>query len=68
MAASPTSTPLYATDNSPIGYVGQAGGNYQGLILQQLQIITILLREGLNVSQTNFECLTLVQQTPTLTN
>lgn len=68
MAAQPTVTPPAPSDNSPIGIVGQAGGNYQGLILQQLQIISILLREGLGVSTTDYECWTLVQPaTPTLT-
>lgn len=61
MAAAPTVTPLSTTDNSPIGTVGNAGGNYQGLIYQQLQIITILLREGFNLPRE--ECSTLVQQT-----
>lgn len=67
MAAAPTVTPPSPLDNSPVGSVGQAGGNYQGLILQQLQIISILLREGLTVSTTDYECMNLVQPTnPTL--
>lgn len=60
MAANSTTAPLYPADNSPIGFIGQAGGNYQGLILQQLQIISIFLREGLNLPRE--ECQTLVQQ------
>lgn len=60
MAAAPTTTPVYPIDNAPIGTIGNAGGNYQGLILQQLQIMSILLREGLNIPQ--LECSTLVQQ------
>lgn len=64
MAAAPTVTAPFPADNSPIGFVGQAGGNYEGLILQQLQIISVLLREGLAVSRTDFECWTLVQPTP----
>lgn len=67
MAAAPTVTPPAPADNSPIGVIGQAGGNYQGLILQQLQIISLLLREGLGVKTSDFECWTLVQPTtPTL--
>lgn len=67
MAAQSTVIPPAPTDNSPIGFIGQAGGNYQGLILQQLQIISVLLREGLSVNTTDYECWTLVQPTnPTL--
>lgn len=67
MAAQPTVTPPASADNSPIGTIGQAGGNYQGLVLQQLQIISLLLREGLNVRTSDYECWTLVQpSTPTL--
>lgn len=60
MAAQSTASPPAPSDNSPIGVIGQAGGNYQGLILQQLQIITLLLREGLNLA--GEECSELVQQ------
>lgn len=64
MAAQPTVTPPAAADNSPIGFIGQAGGNYQGLILQQLQIISVLLREGLSINTTDYECWTQVQLSP----
>lgn len=68
MAAQATITAPAPADNSPIGVIGNAGGNYQGLILQQLQIISVLLREGLGVSTTDYECWTLVQPatSPTL--
>lgn len=67
MAAAPTITPPSVSDNSPIGIIGNAGGNYQGLILQQLQIISILLREGFGMPRADNECWTLVQpSTPTL--
>lgn len=64
MAAQPTVTPVYPADNSPVGFIGQAGGNYQGLLFQQLQIISLLLREGLGISTSDYECWTLVQSSP----
>lgn len=67
MAAQATVTPPSVADNSPIGTIGNAGGTYQGLIFQQLQIISLLLREGLGVRTTDYECWTVVQpSTPTL--
>lgn len=67
MAAAPTITPSPPADNSPIGTIGQAGGNYLGLLLQQLQINSLLLREGLGINSSDFECWTLVQASnPTL--
>lgn len=67
MAASPTIAPIYPADNSPIGTIGNAGGTYQGLILQQLQIQSLLLREGLGINSSDYECWTLIQPTtPTL--
>ncbi len=60
MPNTPLVSPPATGDNSPIGVVGAAGGNYEGLILQQLQIMTILLREGFNLPDE--ECQNLVQQ------
>lgn len=68
MAAQPTITPIYSTDNSPIGTIGNAGGNYLGLILQQLQIQSLLLREGFSINRTDLECWTLVQNSASPTN